>query len=346
MIDDTNISISNVKALLGESTNSIGGLCSSTKINAWSPYAPCSISELFPAKSELPAAHWKVVTGLDGNSSHSFIEYNPPTGGSSSPYRLGDFRGYIHDIANPTISVTTTAPSESTRSFYITLTYDYRTASNNATLYDFSAANSVGTYKYYAIITYRTNIIKLPLTTSNGYEYTASTTVTYEQQTYTYVVGLVKARSDGTVGSVTADGVIRFTNRTNGVYSYIGTGSGTVANYVDISTFDTYGLLQVGTSNVNLDVSSYSVSFTQPSSTTTKSYVDIVCTGYDGLEHNVYLTISKKNSNGTWTLLVPRYICTTIFLSRPHISFNVTNNVTYESQNMLWVFELAEETEL
>ena len=89
----TNISISIVKAILSNSSTNLSVLATDSSINKWSRYKPVRGS--FPTSSN----------GNYGLNIPTNWNYNAPTGGTSSPYRLGDFRGYEHDrdIAGPVI---------------------------------------------------------------------------------------------------------------------------------------------------------------------------------------------------------------------------------------------------
>lgn len=109
------VSIEDVKTVLGETSNDLATLCKSSKINVWAKYKPTVYPSPFPddwyrggdgnyglnitvdnkvsTVSDLVAQYSKTNNGY-GNL------YKRPTGGSSAPYRLGDFRGYNHN-ANP-----------------------------------------------------------------------------------------------------------------------------------------------------------------------------------------------------------------------------------------------------
>lgn len=111
------VSIDDVKSILGESSNDLATLCKSPKINMWAKYKPTvypfpflddwykgrdgnygldiTIDNKVNSWSALVAEYSKTNNGY-GNL------YKRPTGGSSAPYRLGDFRGYNHN-AKPEI---------------------------------------------------------------------------------------------------------------------------------------------------------------------------------------------------------------------------------------------------
>lgn len=100
------ISIDDVKSVLGESSNDVATLCKSANINKWSPHKPVHSSKLFDlndADLGITDKTFKLIV-----PSYSRLEdlcrdviiktpsytYEKPKGGSSSPYRLGDFKEY------------------------------------------------------------------------------------------------------------------------------------------------------------------------------------------------------------------------------------------------------------
>ena len=95
-LSTTKISEKQVKDALGETTLSVVGLCSSTKINEWSPYKP--INNAVVPRSDATRDY---ISGF--HIINNYLEYNRPTGGSSSPYCLGDFRGYNHYARKPSV---------------------------------------------------------------------------------------------------------------------------------------------------------------------------------------------------------------------------------------------------
>ena len=119
----TNITTTLVGNTIGVASKDVGTLCSSSLINKWSKYKPV----IYPVIATTGITDWwKAVDGSCGLSIQEYLnidnlvaaiingvtwDYNKPTGGSSSPYRLGDFRGYNHnaDIAFQSFYVPTTA---------------------------------------------------------------------------------------------------------------------------------------------------------------------------------------------------------------------------------------------
>lgn len=116
----TGITTSMVASAIGAGSNDVGTLCTHPNINKWSKYKPISL----PYITTDGITDWHL--GGDGKcgmtipvyTSEGAITapgtflynlknhnvnwaYNPPTGGGSSPYRLGDFRGYNHDAIHP-----------------------------------------------------------------------------------------------------------------------------------------------------------------------------------------------------------------------------------------------------
>lgn len=116
------VSISDVKTVLGESSNDLATLCKSSKINMWARFKPTVYPAPFPSDwykagdgnygitipvytsiKDLYAAYH-----ISGDTSHrNGYTYNQPYGGSVSPYRLGDFRGYRHNSQPPIGGFTT-----------------------------------------------------------------------------------------------------------------------------------------------------------------------------------------------------------------------------------------------
>lgn len=106
------VSIADVKAVLGESSNDLGTLCKSEKINIWSKHKPTRWTQMF--RNTAPSAirtQWWLGVDSDYNikiPSYVYKDLNMenilnqqvtikrPSGGSSYPYRLADFEGYCH----------------------------------------------------------------------------------------------------------------------------------------------------------------------------------------------------------------------------------------------------------
>ena len=131
ILPSNNISILDVRQLLNEPSTDLGTLCTSNNINIFSKWKPidyngttitAALLEHYPYTSAAlsggsnnESPYGITVTGC-GTTSYSSIEnlisaikkngastYHSPTGGASSPYRLGDFRNYNHNAVMPII---------------------------------------------------------------------------------------------------------------------------------------------------------------------------------------------------------------------------------------------------
>ena len=101
-----NISTDLVGTTLGTSSRDVGTLCKHSAVNKWSKWKPVhfdtvtgitledliSINCGFQIDSQI---------GIDNLDKLSSWIYFPPMGGVSSPFRLGDFRGYNHSAPIP-----------------------------------------------------------------------------------------------------------------------------------------------------------------------------------------------------------------------------------------------------
>lgn len=107
------VSIDDVKTCLGVSTNDVAALCTNAQINMWAKYKPTSYPSAFSDEwykgsdgnygISLPA-YVNSMTLLPSKYTADKVNgygYKRPSGGSSSPYRLGDFRGYNHKADPP-----------------------------------------------------------------------------------------------------------------------------------------------------------------------------------------------------------------------------------------------------
>lgn len=100
ILKSNNISILDVHNTLGNASYDLGTLCKSTNINPYSMWKPVISTALTSDYNTMKNANFGFK---DGNSSTDLAArrwvYHMPTGGSSSPYRLGDFRNYNSDKA-------------------------------------------------------------------------------------------------------------------------------------------------------------------------------------------------------------------------------------------------------
>lgn len=112
------VSIDDLKSLFGESSGDLATLCTSQKINVWAKYKPTVFPSPFPddwykAKDgnyglnitvDNRVSSWSALVAEYSKPKNGYSNiYIRPSGGATSPYRLGDFRGYNHN-AKPEIS--------------------------------------------------------------------------------------------------------------------------------------------------------------------------------------------------------------------------------------------------
>ena len=111
VLGTTDITTTKVRNALGENTHDVGSLCKSSKINMWSKRKPVrravdfiadpnEVGKTLDHKWGLSLANFTGITS-DGSDDDRRTVYNRPNGGSSQPYRLGDFRGYNHEATIP-----------------------------------------------------------------------------------------------------------------------------------------------------------------------------------------------------------------------------------------------------
>ena len=99
----TGISTTLVANTIGVGGNDVGTLCTSSKINKWSKWKPVSYQTMGSLTlDQLKEINYGLtttpVTNPDDLTEWLCIR---PSGGSSSPYRLGDFRNYNHAATSP-----------------------------------------------------------------------------------------------------------------------------------------------------------------------------------------------------------------------------------------------------
>lgn len=116
-INETNIRTNaDVMAVLGESTNNVGALCSSDKINWASKFKPVHIASTpFPdrtsewwrgserdcgIKPKFLTSYADVKNAMTSDDKNGWY-YKRPYGGAISPYRLADFGKYYHNAVFP-----------------------------------------------------------------------------------------------------------------------------------------------------------------------------------------------------------------------------------------------------
>jgi len=109
-LPNTNISTTLVGQTLGSGSRDVGTLCTHPNINKWSRWKPVAISnqvepvtieDLAGAQYGLNIPFFSTRAELISyyNSNSGEWTYTKPSGGASSPYRLGDFRNYEHSAS-------------------------------------------------------------------------------------------------------------------------------------------------------------------------------------------------------------------------------------------------------
>lgn len=106
-LPNSNISTSLVGTTLGTSSRDVGALCVHQNVNKWSKWKPVKYQSVVGLTDEqlksincgmIIPSFTTVAALIDyyNNNPDLKWEYNKPTGGATSPYRLGDFRNYEH----------------------------------------------------------------------------------------------------------------------------------------------------------------------------------------------------------------------------------------------------------
>ena len=104
-----NIGIIDVHNCLGDASYDLGTLCKSTNINHWSKWKPINYNGTTIDEVILKGRNYGInltqsneitvlINRIDSSGTYT---YNKPTGGSASPFRLGDFRNYDHNAPLP-----------------------------------------------------------------------------------------------------------------------------------------------------------------------------------------------------------------------------------------------------
>lgn len=180
--DVSNISISDIRNVIGESVSTVGGLCSSGKVNQWALFRPSG----------------------------------------SAPYKLGDFAGYNHQanpttyvmvqLASGTYEIyrQPTSPYTTTVSFGLILkkgerpptpSRDWRYIRLVATV----SGGLTGTYSFFTQATdaYDPSIITIPIPSNDPVSFTLAITGHYVDDSNSYIIGPI----EGVIDTVTVNAV-------------------------------------------------------------------------------------------------------------------------------------------
>lgn len=135
-LPQSGITVSMVKQVLASPYTDVGKLCTSDNINMWSKHKPYSHAHVTATtipqfETAIKSVQWGLKiqkqTGSNTNTNGDYTSvtrvvtdgrnnllpqwvYVKPTGGASSPYRLGDFRNYYHE-AQPPIRISSSQQS-------------------------------------------------------------------------------------------------------------------------------------------------------------------------------------------------------------------------------------------
>ena len=105
-LSNANITTIAVKNVLSEDTNTVSLLCTSDAINKWSKWKPVSFNKNTGITAfDLYSINYGLTTLIGAATPQLAADnesiYLKPPGGKSSPYRMGDFRSYLHDSIPP-----------------------------------------------------------------------------------------------------------------------------------------------------------------------------------------------------------------------------------------------------
>lgn len=177
ILPTTDLSVMHVRNILSYPSTDVGTLCGGVaacaeKINKWAKYKPVR----YNFSDNRPSDWWKaqdgncglnvpvyttieaLITAIKNNT--AMWNYMPPRGGSSEPFRLGDYRGYNHNAINP-VTISTLPPivykdSMSTIGMAIDMAA-IDSALNNLSLVDIGTKYPLKDY-YPGVVTVRSDI--------------------------------------------------------------------------------------------------------------------------------------------------------------------------------------------
>lgn len=119
-LPDTNISTTLVGQTLGSGSRDVGTLCTHPNINKWSKWKPVRSNKV---KGLTVTDMENLSSGLSRLDMYEVV-YLKPTGGASSPYRLGDFRNYNH-AAIPPVNIEIVQITEQSTGQVLTAPYTF-----------------------------------------------------------------------------------------------------------------------------------------------------------------------------------------------------------------------------
>jgi len=137
------ISTSDVAVVLGSTSHDVGQLCTSGNINMWAKYKPVRVSLVYTGTNEQHLNHLRIANfGLNKptytsardvishwDDKNNSWEYLKPRGGADEPYRLGDFRNYLHNAEPPITNTECTEKVSVSRADKVHFAFDSNTLS-------------------------------------------------------------------------------------------------------------------------------------------------------------------------------------------------------------------------
>ena len=154
-LPNTGITSSIVASTIGAASRKWSVLCKHPKINKWSKWKPVSFNKVTPiTEGDLQTVNYGLTPPPATTDYASIVDtkwtYAKPTGLSTSPYRIGDFRNYYHNagaIASASQNVTINKATNTTKIFGLLM--NIGESDDQIGLTDF--AGVIGSY-YYGIV--------------------------------------------------------------------------------------------------------------------------------------------------------------------------------------------------
>lgn len=275
-LGQTNISTTTVESALGASTHVVSSLCTHANINKWSKYKP--VNGAWPQGSD-----GLYGLNLSAGSNPNKWDITRP----SSNYRLGDFRGYEHSLANAFPAIQCRSGDQSFNSTLWPSSTPYtqqfwcRAWSSGTSLIlptDLGISNYyVGIYMTFGGSSWWKTFGQVnALSSTKTWNFSVSAEITnpsspaysnhpYGTGTCNWVVFISSAAASSWQNSAPA-GLIYFPSGTDGTNTWIYSGSYTVHNWVKLSSYS----LTFGSGSSYQEVTVYASKST-PSYTISKS---------------------------------------------------------------------------
>ena len=154
-LPNTGITSSMVASKIGASSRKWSVLCKSPKINKWSKWKPVSINKVTPITAgDLKDIDYGLKPPKTSTDYTTIVDtkwtYTKPTGSSTSPFRIGDFRNYYHNagaIASAEQNVKINKATNTTKMFGLSM--NTGESDDQIGLTDFGGV--IGSY-YYGIV--------------------------------------------------------------------------------------------------------------------------------------------------------------------------------------------------